>query len=799
VNFVFKYGVQISILTVCCFYLTSCNYTKHLAQNQTLLHENKIVLKTDKPIKYKGETESVILSLITPKANTHVFDLSFLPKFKLWKYNHKFQYYEKTPNDTKIIKHKVERPAVLDSNQVKHSVLFVKQYMENLGYFYAKVDYEITPHSKQSADVSYKIDAGKRYLIRNVNIISENERLGTIIKDHATESLLVKGDPYTRINCGLERDRLYKIIRNEGYFDFKSDNINFTIDTSDKAKIKSLLNDPFANITTYRATSDHTTIDVNLKVAKSRDSTYGQIYKIHKVKVFINSQTLPETKSLESHVNELDDIEFHYKDLPVNRNVISRNIFIHKDDLYNSHDYEITINRLNQLGVFQIVNIQYEKVADSNGLLNCIITVSMSPKLDLAGIVDVSTSDADYLLGTGVGLTFRNKNLAHGANLLSMRVSYSTEFNNHINNSGHKALYQSGNNFNLTNNLTFPKFIVPFNQNIFDKKNMPYTILGANYNFIRRLKNYSIVNISGSFGYTWRETQQKNWKFNPIFLTVTQVPEKYLSDEFKAKRETNSYLKNTFSNKVIQGENMLFEYRSKTKNTFSNFTTMKLGLEEAGTLLVGINSLYTRFTHDTIRAIAHFAKADFDIRRYLNRRKSQWVNRMYLGVGVPIGQSKTLPYIEQFSAGGAFSNRGWKSRNLGPGHSADNNFNSGIVALDKTGDLKLEANTEFRFNMLKLFAGAINLKGAAFIDAGNIWLMNKDSSIVGGEFNPNYFWQDIAIGSGMGLRLDFSFFVFRIDLGFPIKQPQNLTNHGFSIDHLKFSDGTWNLALGYPF
>ena len=170
-----------------------------------------------------------------------------------------------------------------------------------------------------------------------------------------------------------------------------------------------------------------------------------------------------------------------------------------------------------------------------------------------------------------------------------------------------------------------------------------------------------------------------------------------------------------------------------------------------------------------------------------------------MGVGIPIGDSRTLPYIEQFSAGGAFSNRGWQSRNLGPGHSQDQIFQSGNAILDKTGDIKLEGNSEFRFNLLKLFSGAINLKGAAFIDAGNIWLFNKDTSVLGGEFNPSFLWQDIAMSAGVGLRLDFSFFVFRLDVGYPFKKPYELDNYGFVIDQLKLNSGVWNLALGYPF
>lgn len=794
-----KYNIHCSLFLLACFYLTSCKYTKHLSQNQTLLRENSVVLKTDKPQKYKGEKESIILSLVSPKANTRLFDLSFLPKYKLWRYNNRYQYYERNPTDSKILKHKVEKPSLLDTSLVIRSQNYIKQYMDNMGYFYATVDYTIRPIREKLADVVYTVHAGKNYVIRNVTTHSKSQAIREIIEANAAETLLIPGDPYTKINCGLERERLYKIIRDQGFFDFKSDNISFTIDTSDKAKLIGLLDDPFSHLDTKPTISDHKTIDVNLHVGQSRDSTFDQLYTIKRVKVILNAPDNEQNRSQPETHNELDHIHFYYKTLPVNRKVVARNIFIHEGDLYSTHNYELTINRLNQLGIFQLVNIHYDKIRDSTGQLECVITLNSSPKMDLVGLLDISTSDDDYLLGTGVGITFRNKNLAHGANLLSIRTSYSTEFRNDPFLTGEKKFYQSGNNVNVSTQLTFPKFIVPFNQNVFNKKNMPYTILGINYSLIQRVQNYTILNLSGNFGYTWQETIKKSWKVNPIFLTVTKVPDKYLSADFIKRRESNSYLKNTFSNSVIQGENMLFEYRSRPSNQFANFSSVKIGLEESGSLLTLINSVYMPLARDTIKNIAHYVKADVDARRYVNRRKSQWVNRFMLGVGVPIGKSRTLPYIKQFSAGGAFSNRGWQSRRLGPGHSADTAFASGFAILDKTGDIKLEANTEYRFNLLKLFSGAINLKGAFFIDAGNIWLMNKDSTVKGGEFSFRYLWQDIGMSAGTGLRLDFSFFVFRVDIGYPFKQPSLLQNNGFAFDRLRWNSGLWNLAFGYPF
>ncbi|MBK7763823.1 MAG: BamA/TamA family outer membrane protein [Bacteroidetes bacterium] len=777
----------------------SCNYTKHLTQNQTLLNENKLSLHTPKPIKYKGETESVLLSLAYPTANTHVFDLGFMPKYKLWRYNNNYTKYKADSLHPKIIKHKVEPPSLLDSNMLDRSRGLMQLYMENLGYFYSKVNFEVIPKGRKKVDVVYKIESGKNYTIRKVNYFSTQQDIQWLLETSSSESELIPGEPYTKIKCGIERERLYKIIRNAGYYDFKSDNISFLIDTSNKARVKSLLDDPFNQAVTYAPIPENQTIDVNLNVLRTRDSTFSQLYTIHKVVVTIINPQDDLEKLLGWTESELDQVYFKYKLLPVNRKVITRNVLIHQGDIYNTVDFEATINRLNQLGIFQFVNIQYEKAEGFIGKLNCNINLNISPKYDLVGLTDVSTSDEDYLLGTGFGLTFQNRNLFHGANLLALRTSYSTEFRNDAFLTGTKKFYQSGNNVNLSANLTAPKFILPINQNLFSKKNMPYTLLGASYSFMSRIANYTIINVTGNFGYTWQETQFKHWRVNPIFLTVTQVPEKYLGDDFKKKLESNAYLRNTFTSAVIQGENLIFDYRSKPKRKYASFSSMRIGFEEAGSLLTGIDKLYSGLGGSNIANIASYVKGDIDLRHYINRRKSQWVNRVMMGAGLPFRESTTLPYIKQFAAGGPFSNRGWRSRALGPGRSVDTTYQSGNSIIDRTGDMKFELNTEYRFNILKLFSGAINLKGAAFADIGNIWLMNKNNDVEGGEFDPKYFVRDLAVSTGLGARFDFSFFVFRVDVGFPIKQPQISSNYGFVIDKMKFSSGLWNLALGYPF
>lgn len=777
----------------------ACNYTKHLTENQTLVRRNSIELQTLKPIKYKGEFESSILSLVSPASNSHVFDLDFLPKYKLWKYNNRYAYYESHDSDKKLIKHKVEAPALYKDTLMYHSAKLIKQYLNNQGFFYAEVQPEVVSVGKKMVDVHYKIKTGKSYFINKSTVSSDQASILSLLNEKG-ETYFRKGDVFNNITCALERDRIYKLMQQQGYFDFRNENIIFKIDTLDKQKMLGLLDDPFEQSLVFHPDSNQQRDSLNVRtiISKTKDSLYSVQYHIDSVIVYLNDNVLvPQAKT--RNFNQFDSIWFVYTDLPVNRKVIARNIFIQPGELFNPYSKELTVNRLNQLNIFQFVNIKYDKVPGKVGSLVCRIALDMQKKREYTLNLDANTTDASYYFGFGIEALYRDKNLFHGANQFTLKGSISDQFRNDTLLDGVKHLYSSGNNVNLNASLVFPKFIVPFNSNILSKRNLPFTIVGLNYNNILRRGNYTIRNLSGNFGYTWRETSQKNWRLNPAFLTLTFVPAKDLSEAFKQKI-TSPYLQSVFSPSIIYGENVNFEYKSKERGLYKNQQTVKIGFEEAGTILKGINELYKAVTATPIEPISHYVRLDGDYRTYHNRRKAQWVNRVLIGLGAPLSNANSLPYIKQYAAGGSFSLRGFQSRTVGPGRSSDTSYTGKNVFVDRTGDMKFEFNSEYRFNLLKLFSGAINLKGAAFADIGNIWLFKQDASIPGGEFQPKYFLRDLALCAGTGLRLDFSFFVLRLDMAYPLKKPNVSSHYGFVVDKLNYiKDANVVLGFGYPF
>jgi outer membrane protein assembly factor BamA len=425
------------------------------------------------------------------------------------------------------------------------------------------------------------------------------------------------------------------------------------------------------------------------------------------------------------------------------------------------------------------------------------VLLNPSRKYDFTANFEVSTGTT-YFLGAAPTLTFRDKNLGKGANVLTTSVSGGVE-SIYTSSEGssffeHFSLLTKTYSFNAT--LDLPKFLSPVRIN-FTKRNAPRTIIGFGSSLIERIDYFTLTNTAANFSYNWRETSTKTWDLTPSFINNIRLPA--ISDSFQRRLENNDFLKNSYRETFIEGESIGFTFSNQFDNQGRSYTYIKLTAEEAGGLMGVLDGFHSL-------NYSQYVKFDFDARRYINYRKSQIALRFYGGVGLPYGQSPTLPYLKQYFVGGAYSIRGWRIRSLGPGSYFDDNPEAKDVYIDRTGDVKLEWNGEFRFDVVQLFGGSIRLKGALFTDAGNIWLSTPNSNYPGGEFTFSKLGHDIAISSGAGARLDIaSFFILRFDVAFPLKIPY-AEDGGWKLGSIRFGDQDWrkrniilNVAVGYPF
>ncbi len=704
----------------------------------------------------------------------------------------------------------VELPVVLDTQRVAQSTAHMKDFLRNQGYFFAQVADTIV-YKGRKAYVRYKVRTGLSYLIDSVSFEIEDRKLAARGSRLAANSLLAKNEIYTHTLVGAERSRLTEEIRNMGYYKFSGDNIAFELDTMDKAFFHNLEN-PFEsaiNFITLQHQGKKPSLDVKVEIHASDDSLAFQPFRFRNVYVYpdyVDTADLRNEKMTEELVK---DIVFRYHEKYVHPGILEDKIFIRPDALFSQEDYNQTIRHLNDLGIFQYVRvfITQNRQDTLEHTLNCYILLHPTPKYEFMTNLEASGGDL-YVIGSAINASVTDKNFLKGANQLSVTASYGVEFGRNSNKdlSFLNSLFLSTQNLGLNFRLTFPKFLFPISEQRFNRRALPRTVLNVGGNYFSRQSYFDLQSINGSFGYVWNETATKSWSVKPVFVNTLNLSN--VSDSFAMRMQDIPAIRNAYQETLIEGEQVELIINTEGTKRFQ-YAFLKLGFEEAGGLLSGVKALGRGMGAPMSFNHANYFRFDFDARQYLNGVNSSLAFRFYGGVGIPYGNSTTLPYLRQYFVGGAYSIRGWRPRVLGPGSFYDSTrqLSEDNLFLDQSGDIKLELNSEYRFNMFQMFSGAIGVNGAVFVDAGNIWLTRKDEQLPGADFQLRHLYQDIAVSGGAGLRVDFGgFLVIRFDWAMPFKKPYIFEHNGWVFSDIDFKDRNWrrqninfNLAIGYPF
>jgi outer membrane protein assembly factor BamA len=788
-------------------FLSGCYTTKHLKDSEVLLRKVNVKLTTDKTLSDKGALNDQLHSLIPQQPNTYF--LGRLP-IKMWLYNMRYKKYQTDTANFQLKNKVVEKPVVLDTGLIFKARKGMTDFLHNSGYFYANVTDTIKIKGKK-ATVTYKVNTGTDYLIDDVSFSIEDTVMSELKKKLQEGTLFIKGKSYSNTLAGTERSRLVNLIKNYGYYRFNAENIDFELDTLDKSYFKNIEN-PFesaVNFITLNRTKKKPTLNVKVIIHPGQDSLAFEKYTFGNVVVipdYVDSSDLRDPTLIEKRI---DGLLFRFREKYVNTNILNQKIYIRPGKLYSQSDYNQTLRQLNDLGVFQYVRLViFANRRDSvNHTLNCYIFMNKSNRYNFGANVEVSGGDL-YTIGTAANVSVTDRNFLKGANELTTTVSYGLELSQNKQNPVPylKQFYLYSQNVGINFRLTFPKFILPIDQKKFSQNSLPKTVLNFGVNSLNRPAYFNLLTVNASYGYVWKETATKQWTVSPVFVNTLHLRD--ISSDFQERLDTIPAIRNSYQETFIEGEAVEFVLNTEGRKR-NQYAYVKLGGEEAGALISGVKGIADLLNKPLGFNYSKYVRLDFDLRQYLLRRSSMLAFRFYGGIGIPYGGSTVLPYIKQYFVGGAYSIRGWRPRVLGPGsyydsarqNSADNLF------IDQSGDIKLEMNAEYRFAMIKLFSGGVSLNGALFTDAGNIWLTRKDATLPGANFQFNTLYQDIAVSSGAGVRLDLGgFLVFRIDWAFPIKKPYVLDNYGWVIKNIDFGDPDWrkqnmnlNIAIGYPF
>lgn len=787
--------------------LSGCSSTKHLPEGSLLLRKVNIKLSTDKTLSDKSALSDQLYSLIPQQPNNY-----FLGKWpvKIWLYNMRYKKYVVDTTNFQIKNKVVEKPVALDTFMVEKARKNMSDFLWNSGYFYANVTDTIKVKGKK-AYVTYKVNTGTDYLVNDVNYDIEDSAMAQLTDKLKEGTLFAKGKSYNNTLAGAERSRLVNEIKNYGYYHFNAANIEFELDTLDKSYFKNLEN-PFesaVNFITLNRTKKKPTLDVKVSIHKENDSLSFQKYTIGKVLVipdYLDTSDIRDKNMTEKIINNLT---FRYHTNYVHTSILEKKIFIRPGNVYSQSDYSKTLRQLNDLGVFQYVRVFLfaDKEDTLNHTLNCYIFMNRNERFTFGTNVEASSGDL-YVIGSAANVSVTDKNFLHGANELTATASYGVELrqNNEFGTPFFSKFYVYSQNLGLNFKLTFPKFILPINQSKFSQNSVPKTVFNFGVNLQDRYDYFKLLSINASYGYVWKETATKAWSVKPVFVNTQHLQN--ISENFQARLDSIPAIRNSYQETFIEGEGIEFVINTEGINRHKYFY-LRLAGEEAGGLVSAVKGLAELGNKSLDFTHSRYVRLDFDTRQYLVRRNSLLALRFYGGVGIPYGGSTILPYIKQYFVGGAYSIRGWNPRTLGPGSYYDSALQNSVNSLyvDQAGDIKLEFNAEYRFAMFKMFSGAVSLNGAVFTDMGNIWLAQKDPSRPGAQISLNHLYQDIALSSGAGLRMDIGgILVVRADWAAQLKKPYVAENGGWVIKQVDLGDPDWRkknlnflVAIGYPF
>ena len=764
--------------------LSSCNPTKTLTNEQFLL--NNYRLKT----KIKSLDKDEINAIVKQKPNKKLFGFF---RFYLLAYN-----FSKTGKDNKIKRWigttLAEEPVILDTILTKRTTTQLKLFLEKKGYFNAIVK-DSTTYLNKKANIVYTLIGNKPYRFNKITYAINNTEIQNIVNSNNNLCLIKEGDLFDQNKIEKERERLTYLIRNNGYFNFNKEYIKFIGDSALKDN----------------------SIKTQIVIRNPTELTDTNHYKYNIGKVIIYPDFLL-TRREEIFNDSLvlnDGYTFKYRNyLKFRKDVLTKPIFFEPNKLFSQQDVEETYKRFQNLKVFSNVNLDFKENSDSTGKkVDAYVRLSSLKKQSYS--LEAEGTHSSGYFGIRGNLVYQNKNVFKGAEIFQIRTGLELKqlpdiVSSENQNTGEKIKNATFNTVEVGPefSLTMPRFVFPFIKPYFSKKAYPKTVIVIAFNY-QSNDNYTRSISNSSLAYNWREGKYKQHTVTPIDFNYVGILKSAAFDKILVDRNS-PLLTQSYQKLLITALKYSFVFNNQEDFKKFHTTYLRLNLETAGNLPQLINTLRGAPKVDNsyliIRGLAEenplgqpyaqYAKIEIDLRNYFNFTESRTlVTRIDLGVAKAYGNSNSIPFVKSFIGGGTNDIRAWRARTLGPG-----NYNAPeATVIEKIGDVKLVGNFEYRYKVFK------KLNAATFIDIGNIWLLNKDE-LTGktlAHFNGQNFINGIAIGGGFGLRYDFSFFIFRLDVAAKFREPSRPKGErwiGINSGLLNLSNFNFlNIGIGYPF
>ena len=742
--------------------ILSCAVKKYIPDNELLYTGAEIEFKTDSLVEKPAQLKTLLEAAVSPKPNSKF--LGMRPGLHYYYVNQK-----ENPGfiNKWLFKQFGEEPVYESDVETYEVEDILINKLENNGFFYstANSQFEEDEEAKE-ASVTYTLTVPKPYKIETYQVDSMPNPLYNEIKKSVADSKFKKDIRFDLESLKLERSRLDGILKRRGYYNFNDDFLIFEADSNQY---------------------DNKRIDLFLKLKNDVPQKAIIPYRLSQVNVYpdyeLKKDSAITNEERFNKKNYIQDTLFFRPDR------LDPFITLEEGQFYNPQTSKNTARRLSTIGAYKYVNIQYKEIdsldSDGFGILETNIFLSPLNKRAIRAELQAVTKSNSFA-GPGLILTFSNRNLFRGGEVLNLstKAAYETQI------TGKNQAGLSSLELGVEAELIFPRVISPFKiNNDFFKYSIPKTKTSIGFDYLNRSKLYTLLSANARFGYVWDANRFVTHAVNPISTNYTRLSN--TTDEFDSILEENPFLKRSFEQEFISGLTYSFTYNelvssAKTHQFYANFN---LDIAGNSISLFGKEAMAGEPKQIFGLEYAQFAKADIDLHYHFNFGKEQKIaTRFFAGYGLAYGNSDVLPFTKQYFSGGPYSVRAFRIRSLGPGTCDELGTDEGTF-FDQTGNIRLEANIEYRFPLAGFF------KGAVFADAGNVWNSKENPSLPGGKFSSS-FLSELGMGTGVGLRVDVQGFVIRLDLAAPFHDPSLPEGQRFDF---RFDEPILNFAIGYPF
>ena len=750
-----------------CLTCVSCGVKRRLPAGEKLYDGAKVIVELAPGIKgSEASFRKKLEGIAKPKKN----------KMFLGKPNRVWWWYtigepKKEKSFKAWLRNKIGQPPVLSSNiNPATNALNLQAYLHNHGHFNSTVTGD-TISTGYKIKAIYHVKVERPYMIGTTSWQLDSSKLSKDLALLSTEeTVLKKGEQYDIDNIKAEAERVNTFLKDKGYYYFKTEDVIAYVDTNQQ------------NYTT----------SIYLGIQPQTPLRNRTAYHINKV-IAVNNQTgrsIPDTTIYDYTEKEgviVIDSARQFKP-----GIFATAITVRPGNLYSLPEQNKTIARMNGLGAFKFIKTEFKPGTgiDNKALLDVFYFTNPYPKkriqLELGGFMRTNNYS-----GGEVGLNWRNRNIFRGAELLSVKLTTSFEIS--VSDSlQHNNAWRLG----AETSLTYPKLLFP---GFKGKRStlIPKTRFLASYDWIRRTDLYTEYYTHFRYEFNWADTSTREHRLTPVSITFYRSGN--FTEDFFDRRSRDEKLEYTVPPSVIPSTSYRYAVRKTSFNKKNSFN-LQTGFETSGFILglvLGNNGYYSTKIFNSY--FMQFVKADVDF-RYARKlgEQSFLVSRIIIGASYPYGNSPFLPFSRHFIIGGANSLRGFAPRHLGPGSAvATETQQSTFPSIG--GDYKLELNSEYRFKLLG------QLKGALFVDAGNIWMKDTLLFTPKGQLTKDFI-KEIAIDAGLGVRLDVKILIIRLDLGIPFYKPWLPEGDRWTFSDFDFGSSlwrkdnlVWNLAIGYPF